>query len=62
MAHMSGIWKCDPSYAGYVLKKRYCSDIVRGVKLAVIHKRRHGNLMKARNAGPVPEGACAVQR
>jgi hypothetical protein len=62
MAHMSGIWKCDPSYAGYVLKKGHCSYIMRSVKLAIIHKRRHGNLMQARNTGPVPEGARAVQR
>jgi hypothetical protein len=62
MAHMSGIWKCDPSYAGYVLKKRHGGYIVRGVKLAVKHKRRRGNLMQARNAAPVPEGARAVQR
>lgn len=62
MAHMSGIWKCDPSYAGYVFKKRHCSYIVRGVKLAVIHQRRHSNLMQVRNAAPVPEGARAVQR
>jgi hypothetical protein len=45
-----------------VLKKWHCSYIMRGVKLAIIHKRRHGNLMQARNACPVPEGARAVQR
>jgi hypothetical protein len=62
MAHMSSIWKCDPPYAGYVLKKWHCSYIVRGVELAVIHKRRHYNLRQAWNAGPVPEGTRAVQR
>lgn len=45
MAHMSSIWKCDPSYAGYVVKKWHCSYILRGIKLAVIHKRRRGNLI-----------------
>lgn len=60
MAHMSGARERNPSYAGYVLKKRHCSYIVRGVKLAVIHQRRRGNLMQAWNTTPIFEGACAV--
>lgn len=62
MAHMPHTLKRDPPDAGYVLKKRYCSYIVRGVKLAIVHKRRDRNSMQAWNTSPVFEGAGAVQK